>query len=297
MIPAAAAGNTLDLAGLKALRGLAGRDDPRALQAAARQFEALFLQMMLKGMRAASFGDPLFGSSQMELYRDLADRQVALDLAGRTGLGLSELLARQLGGRAGAAPPTPTPTAVPRAAVSAPPETTAAPADLDGTPEGFVRALWPQAQAAARDLGVAPEFLLAQAALETGWGRAVIRHADGRSSHNLFGIKAGPGWRGETVATGSLEYRDGVMVRERSAFRAYGSWAESFQDYVEFLRTNPRYREALTHAGDPHAFAGALQAAGYATDPAYADKIRSILAGGRFHRLVAAARGTAPVAT
>lgn len=294
MLPLPPAAHYLDLSSLKALRGLAGRDRDRALPEAARQFEALFLQMMLQGMRRAGFGDPLFGSPQMELYRDLADRQVALSLAGPRGLGLSELLARRLRG----APPEKAPAVTAAVSRPAPPAAPApaAPAALDGTPEGFVAALWPEARAAARRLGVAPEFLLAQAALETGWGRAVIRHPDGRSSHNLFGIKAGPAWHGETVVTGSLEYRDGVMVRERARFRSYGSWAESFQDYVSFLQDNPRYAQALAQRADPGAFAAALQAAGYATDPAYAAKIRAILAGGRFGRAVALARATGPVA-
>jgi flagellar protein FlgJ len=140
-----------------------------------------------------------------------------------------------------------------------------------------VRALWPHAQRAAGELGVSPQALVAQAALETGWGRAVIQHNDGRSSHNLFGIKADARWGGEQVHVSSLEYVDGTVVRQRAAFRAYDSYADSFSDYVDFLKSNPRYGNALNHAHDPVAFTQALQRAGYATDPEYAQKIQGIL--------------------
>ena len=146
------------------------------------------------------------------------------------------------------------------------------------SPDEFIRDLWPQAQGAAAELGVAPEVLVAQAALETGWGRSVSRGADGASSHNLFNIKADHRWGGEHVTISTLEYRDGVAVRERADFRAYDSFEESFRDYVDFLRANPRYGDVLANANDPQAYIQGLQDAGYATDPNYAKKIGSILA-------------------
>ena len=147
------------------------------------------------------------------------------------------------------------------------------------SPTSFVKAIWPYAQASAEKLGVDPRVLVAQAALETGWGRGVIRHADGRSSNNLFGIKGGGSWQEETVSVPTLEYRDGVAVKERALFRSYDSLATSFHDYVQFLQNNPRYKEALMHVGDPQQFTSALQEAGYATDPRYAEKINQLIGG------------------
>ncbi|WP_195912227.1 glycoside hydrolase family 73 protein, partial [Candidatus Contendibacter odensensis] len=142
--------------------------------------------------------------------------------------------------------------------------------------------LWPHAQDAARQLGVAPEVLIAQAAHETAWGKSVPRFADGRSSHNLFGIKANRGWEGDRVVNSTLEFVNGAAVRQRDGFRAYGSYADSFKDYVNFLQVNPRYGEALNVVKDGTAYLRALQRAGYATDPAYAKKIQALINGPAF---------------
>jgi flagellar protein FlgJ len=155
------------------------------------------------------------------------------------------------------------------------------------SPQAFVQALWPHAQKAAAALGTQPEVLIAQSALETGWGRAVMQHGDGRPSYNLFGIKADSRWAGERVYSQTMEFRDGVMQRERAAFRSYDSLAEGFKDYVAFLQENPRYRQALEAAQDGPAYVRELQAAGYATDPEYAQKINAIMTG----TLMADARG------
>jgi flagellar protein FlgJ len=146
------------------------------------------------------------------------------------------------------------------------------------SPDAFIRHMLPHAQAAARTLGVSPTLLIAQAALETGWGRAVPTHADGRSSFNLFGIKADARWQGERVANTTLEFVNGLAERRVEPFRSYSSYAASFADYSDFLRTNPRYGEALNMSSDAIAFARALQRAGYATDPNYASKIENIMA-------------------
>ena len=132
------------------------------------------------------------------------------------------------------------------------------------------------ASEAANNLGVDPRVLVAQAALETGWGERMARTPDGRPSHNLFGIKA-HGWGGAVTTVPTLEFRDGALQREVAQFRAYGSPAEAFDDYLRFLTDNPRYRQALA-AGDATGFARGLQAAGYATDPDYADKILGVMA-------------------
>ncbi len=274
-----------DFQGLTALKAGAREQSPEALRAVAKQFEALFLQMMLKSMREAGEGDPLFDGEQTELYRDMYDKQLSLDMSEK-GIGLADVLVRQLqmqsGDKAGTdrelAMPQRTagtftrhavPAAAPVAAVSA--------EDITHSPEAFIQKLWPLAEKAAAKIGASPEALLAQAALETGWGKAVIRRPDGSSSHNLFNIKADRRWDGEGVAKQTLEYRDGVAAKEVGHFRAYDSFAASFDDYVNFLQSNPRYAEALRRTDDPKAFVRSLQDAGYATDPAYAHKIGNIL--------------------
>ncbi len=268
-----------DLQDLAALRSRARRDDPKVLEAAARQFESLFIRMMLKSMREANLGDPLMDGEGSAFYRDLFDQQLALDMARQGGLGLADALVRQLGRHRSSSTPRPDGQPLPprrtEAAAGTPPVDEAA--VHRGDPQAFVAQLMPLARRAAERLGVAPEVLVAQAALETGWGRHVIRDAQGRSSHNLFNIKAGSGWDGPTVSKRTLEYVDGVARMERAAFRAYPDFAASFQDYAEFIAGRPRYRAALERAGDAAGYMRALAQAGYATDPRYADKVLAIL--------------------
>ena len=272
-----------DFSGLAALRARAREDQGAALDQVARQFESLFLQMMLKSMRDASFGGGLMDSKQSEMYRDMFDKQIAMDMSQREGIGLADVLKRQLGAGISMAHSDLAPedylgmpiVAQPKASTGAAPSD--APALLDGSPEAFLDKLWPAAEEAAAKLQLAPEALLAQAALETGWGRHVRRHHSGDSSHNLFGIKADSRWQGEKVRVSTLEYRDGVPLKTRANFRAYSSFEDSFRDYVDFVQRNPRYRDALDKTQDAKAYFGALQQAGYATDPAYAEKIQRIL--------------------
>lgn len=287
-----------DFSGLAALRARAREDQDAALDQVSRQFESLFLQMMLKSMRDASLGGGLLDSKQSEFYREMYDKQVAMDMAGGQGIGLADVIKRQLGGGIAAPyrglepaqylgmPIAARPVTSGAAAAAAGPAATGErpPVELDGTPEAFLGRLWPEAEAAAARLDLAPEALLAQAALETGWGRHVMRHRGGDSSHNLFGIKADSRWQGDRVRVSTLEYRDGVALKTRADFRAYGSFEESFADYVDFLQRNPRYREALSRTDDPKAYFSALQQAGYATDPAYAEKIQRILESGPMQR-------------
>lgn len=140
----------------------------------------------------------------------------------------------------------------------------------------FFTTLLPEAEAAARELGVDPKLLLSQVALETGWGKHTPHRGDGSDSHNLFGIKAGSSWRGARVANTTLEYEQGIPVKKIDYFRAYGSYKESFQDYVGLLRNNPRYADALEKSHVPRQYMASLQKAGYATDPNYAGKVMSI---------------------
>lgn len=268
-----------DFAGLGQLRASARSDPQGSLRAVAQQFEGLFVQMVLKTMREASLGDPLFDNDQSRLYRDMFDGQLSTTLAGNGSVGLTDVIMRQLDGSKvrPTSPPAamePRPAVAPPAARSEPPTT-----GLFEQPMQFVRAIWDQARSAAARLGTEAKVLVAQAALETGWGRHVPQRADGASSHNLFGIKAGAQWAGDRVAVPTLEFRDGIVHRENASFRAYDSVADSFNDYVQLLKSNPRYRAALELADDPRHFAQALQRAGYATDPAYGQKILGILHG------------------
>jgi len=272
-----------DFQGLSQLRYKAGTDTQKALQEVGKHFEALFVQMMMQSMRQASPGDPLFGGKEEELYRDLFDKQLSMTMASHGNLGLADMIVRQLQHNSESQDPAD------KSASQMQPQLTPAKnqsesQSKDATnkaayllPTTFVKDILPYAQTAAEQLNVDPQVLVAQAALETGWGRGITRHPDGRSSNNLFGIKAGSDWQKETVSVPTLEFRDGVAVRERASFRSYDSIAASFQDYVQFLKNNPRYKEALVHAGDPQQFSNALQEAGYATDPQYAVKIHNVL--------------------
>jgi flagellar protein FlgJ len=154
------------------------------------------------------------------------------------------------------------------------------------TPEEFIRDIWPHAQSAGQKLGVDPRAIVAQAALETGWGRNVTRDSRGVSGNNPFNIKADASWDGNRVSVRTLEFEDGLPKQKVAAFRAYPDLKAAFDDYVQFLKGNPRYSEALRNGAQPASFADSLQSAGYATDPDYAGKLRSILGSPRFNDLV-----------
>lgn len=311
-----------DPASFGALAKSARSGERAGIEGAARAFESLLLGQMLKQMRTASQGGGLFDSEQTKLYQDLYDQQVASTLSEGEGMGIRQALLRQLAPESpgGAGAPAARELKVPERnpsllslrrrevdaasaeAAGTPAEpavspTRAASADPSGaspvqgqwpprSPAEFLAYLKPYADQAAESLGMDTSVLLAQSALETGWGRHVPRHADGRSSFNLFGIKADRSWEGDKVAVGTLEYRNGVAQREQAKFRAYESPAESFIDYVAFLRRNPRYRGALASTTGEDFIRG-LQQAGYATDPSYASKILGIR--DRLERLSASA--------
>lgn len=265
----AAETSVTDFAGLNALRAKAAGNggDEETLRAVARQFEALLMQQVLKSARASGFGDDLAGGPGADTYKDLFDQQMAQQMSAGRGLGIADVLVRQLRGSAPttlATMETPvTLAAVPLRAAANPPLPT------DGDPDQFIRAVWPQAEAAAKALGLPTEAVVGHAALETGWGR----HRPAGDSHNYFGIKADAGWKGARAASETTEVRGGVAGREQAEFRRYASPAEGFADYVRFLRGNPRYGAALAHGGDATHFAQGLQKAGYATDPDYARKL------------------------
>lgn len=337
-----------DFSGFAQLRAEARQDSAGASKEVAKQFESIFIQIMLKSMRDTVPEGGLFDSSQMTMYQEMYDQQIALDMSHRGGIGLAEMIERQLGGTVApvqdvdqdtvAAPlagegvddvislgstdeSAVNPFAASRvlnlaaltvnravgnsAANGVDPgaavggavghrlagvgERQAAPQALEDLrpggvnrrwmpagPESFVEGIREHAAKAAAELGVSENLLIAQAALETGWGQKIIKHRDGTNSFNLFGIKASEDWPGSKVTRLTLEYRNGVAAKEYARFKAYESPADSFNDYVEFLRGNPRYSDVLESAGDDAHFARGLQTAGYATDPAYASKILSI---------------------
>lgn len=263
-----------DLKGLSSLKRGAAMKDPAAIRKVAQQFESMFTRMMLKSMRDAAGTDPMFGSDQQKMYQDMADDQLSVQLSKGKGLGLADMLIRQLQkmGVAGAAGATGSAKAA--AAYSATQRTTSS--SLDPAKTRFIDSLWPHAQQAGEQLGVDPRNLLAQAALETNWGRNLPQDAAGRSSHNLFGIKASGNWPGATVTASTQEFQGGLVGATTASFRAYSSPAQSFQDYVALLHSNPRYAGALNTGSDATAFASGLQRGGYATDPDYVQKITAI---------------------
>lgn len=267
-IDTSAATTYTDLNGLAALK----RDpnSPEAISAAAQQVEALFLQMMLKSMREASTEEDTT-SNEMGMYQDMFDKQVALSISQHADLGISRLLKRQLSGtlKPGA---TKLMTGQPTASLGATDSAMPGP-----TPAEFVHRVLPSIQRAASELGVDPMGILAQAALETGWGQRMPRNADGSPSHNLFGIKAGDEWTGARAPADTMEVTNGVATARRVSFRAYASIEQSVSDFAGLLKNSPRYRDVLAAGSDTGAFVARLGQSGYATDPEYANKLNQIL--------------------
>ncbi|MBY5922087.1 flagellar assembly peptidoglycan hydrolase FlgJ [Ferrimonas balearica] len=305
----------MDLAGLDQLRQQAQQDPDASLREVALQFEGIFMNMLLKSMRDANAAfedsDSPFHSHTTQFYQQMHDSQLAQSLSAQGSLGLADLIVAQLGGDDSMTPASAlnrgeslgpvalpvTPSVSPERSASAevasvasapapvqaepahPPMAAAAnptPQNFEG-PEHFVRSLMPHAREAAQSLGVDPMLLIAQSALETGWGRKVLKDGEGQSSHNLFNIKADNRWQGEKTAINALEFESELPVMRRSNFRVYENLKASFDDYVEFVR-QPRYRDAL-EASDSEGYIRALHKAGYATDPQYADKIMQLFNG------------------
>ncbi|MDR2188421.1 MAG: flagellar assembly peptidoglycan hydrolase FlgJ [Azonexus sp.] len=292
------------------LRGQFAKNPQQGLQAAARQFEQMFVQMVMKSMRDTVPQDGMFDSEATRLYTSLLDQQMAQNVAASGKLGFAKLIEQQLGknlasGDQLAAPGeaaakaavsalplaaaddrhwrhAPVPSMLPTSAdYAAQPKTVAsggAGGEVPATARDFANRVWPHAVEASRSTGIPPQFLVAHSALESGWGKSEIRHADGSPSYNLFGIKAGQNWNGPTVEATTTEYINGQPQQVVERFRAYGSYAESFRDYASLLRDNSRYG-AVIGAQDGTEFARRLQQAGYATDPMYADKLARIING------------------
>ncbi len=268
--------------GLSQLKLAAKQDSPEALQKVAEQFEAMFLQMLMKQMRDANIGEGLFDSDKTRFYQDMMDQQLSLSMAEKRGMGIAESIVRQLQQMVKNEDVEKSETfelnaLPPRRAFPQMSRDSVVKSQSFSSPEEYINAMRPYAEKAAQELGVPTGVLLAQSALETGWGQKIMHTTDGRNSHNLFGIKASSRWSGDSVRVGSLEYREGVAKKEYSDFRVYGSYEESFRDYVDFIKSNDRYQSALKQAGNAIDYINALQEAGYATDPNYADKVSDIM--------------------
>ena len=302
-----------DFSGMADLRRMADTDRDAALEAVARQFESLFLQQMMQAMRSANevFAEGNFlNSNETEFYQEMYDKQLTLSMTQSRSIGIADALVRQLGGGDDEVPRNGDGSRVARSVQdydrSLPPVSRELPERLEevdelieaersrdsekpeqveglpqrfDSPDEFVSSLLPVAEEVEAESGIPARLMLAQAALETGWGRHMIEGEDGSASHNLFGIKADQRWDGDHVQIMTTEYRDGVPLREQHDFRAYSDYEASFRDYVRFLNDNPRYESVLENADDPARFAHELQAAGYATDPAYGSKIEGIMEG------------------
>ncbi|MBI5717803.1 MAG: flagellar assembly peptidoglycan hydrolase FlgJ [Burkholderiales bacterium] len=284
---AAALPSTLatDVRGLEALRSRAAADPKAAVRQAAKQFEALFMNELMKSMRATTMASPesLGGAGASGgMGTEMLDQQYAQQLAGLPG-GLHEAITRHLERQMGL-----TPGPIPATGSA---NNSVAPIDGRATrvPQkgaaGFVDQHQDAARAAEAKTGIPAAFMISQAALETGWGRKEIRHADGSPSYNLFGVKAGAGWTGPVAEITTTEYVNGKAQKVVARFRAYSSYAESFADYGRLMQDSPRYAGIASRAakgtlqgqGGAVAFAQGLQRAGYATDPAYADKLTRVI--------------------
>jgi flagellar protein FlgJ len=266
------AGLAGDAQSLAALRGRAATDPKAAVREVAKQFEALFMQELMKSMRAATLSSGMLENEGSKLGTDLLDQQFATQMTGLPG-GLSEAITRQLERQMGMSP-GPIPLPVNKPLTLLPERPTRIP---DKSAAGFVQQHTQAAQAAERATGIPAAFMIGQAAHESGWGRREIHGAEGTPSHNLFGIKAGADWKGAVAETSTTEYVDGRAVKTVARFRAYASHAESFADFARLMKDSPRYQRVLAQGQDAGSFAAGLQRAGYATDPAYAEKLTRVI--------------------
>lgn len=297
-----------DVKSAQDLRTQFSKNPQEGLKAAAQQFETLFLQMVMKSMRDTVPQDGLLNSDQSRFYTGMLDQQMAQNLStSGKGVGFARLIEQQLGrnipGAEGISAPAeaanaagnPLPLAASdsrhlnyKTVLGSLPTSAAYTASVGGAPavnteapasaKEFVNRVWPHAVEVSRSTGIPPQFLVAHSALESGWGKSEIRQADGSSSHNLFGIKAGKNWTGATVEATTTEYINGHPQQVTERFRAYASYEESFHDYANLLRNNSRY-SAVIGSQNGTEFAKGLQQAGYATDPMYADKLSRIING------------------
>ena len=288
-----AASNALavDARSLNALKTAAGENSPQAARETAKQLESLFMREMIKSMREATMKSGLLDSAQGNLSTDLLDQQLSVAMAGQPG-GLTDAISKQLARSMGVDAAEDAEIAVPstlslsrnawrkvdsNGAWSG--NRTQATQSINAyapAPKGrdnFVTAHTSAAQRVAAESGIPSHYMIGQAGHETGWGKSEIRNKDGSNSFNLFGIKAGGSWTGKVAEITTTEYINGAPKKVTAKFRAYDSYEESFRDYARLIKTNPRYEKAMGQTGSAQAYASELQKAGYATDPAYAQKL------------------------
>ncbi|MES2072907.1 MAG: flagellar assembly peptidoglycan hydrolase FlgJ [Pseudomonadota bacterium] len=287
-----------DSKSLDGLKQSAKDNSPEALKAAAKQFEALYMNMMLKSMRQASASqDSPFESEQTRMYTSMLDQQLSQTMANK-GVGLADALVRQLSNNAaskilqadgGSADSSVNSKAIESYLVnqklSSLSSQKPALTDISGKSASsglshvkeFQNKLMEQAEIASQETGIPAKFMIGQAALESGWGKKEIKSLDGSASHNIFGMKAGKNWKGKTVDAVTTEYVNGVAHKKVEKFKAYDSYSDAFKDYAKLLTNNPRYENVIANAKDASSFAYGLQKAGYATDPQYANKLSRII--------------------
>lgn len=289
-----------DASSLNSLKQAARENTPESVKEAAKQFEALFVNMMLKSMRDATPKEGIFDNEHSRTFTGMLDQQLSQKIANR-GLGLADMLAKQMQGgmNAGVSPESldlesgasksgavdefallrnisRNASAASKAGVNS----AIAPvqADVPQNAREFTAQMQAHAEAASQDSGIPAHLMLGQAALESGWGKRQIIGSDGTASNNLFGIKAGANWKGKTVDAVTTEYINGVPQKRIEKFRAYDSYADSFRDFANLMQSNPRYNNVLENTGNAAAYSQALQDAGYATDPNYASKLKRVIA-------------------
>ena len=277
----AATATAADARALAALRNGAARDPRAAIKETAKQFETLFMQQLLKGMRdaQAAMSTGMLSNQGTQLGNDMLDAEYAKTMSGAPG-GLADVIARQLERQLGTVtPPAASAPGVPASGATSsvgPQSSTATQRQLD-----FVQRHSEAARAAEAQTGIPASFMVAQAAHESGWGRHEIKNSDGSTSFNVFGIKAGPSWTGRVAEVTTTEFIDGTARKVTARFRAYASYEDSFNDYAKLMKDSPRYSRVLADASagamGATGFAQGLQRAGYATDPAYADKLTRVI--------------------
>jgi len=314
------ASNYFDLQGLERLRQKTKTNDKETIREVANQFESMFAAMLIKSMRQANEAfetESPFNNQQTKFYTEMQDKQLALDISRHGTLGLADALVRQLDPtsikRPQAIPenqllmpnadkskdfslkeevkvqefnkPDQLQASVKNKQVISEDDPTKA-ADFS-SPSSFIQTLLPYAKKAAKALGISAEVIIAQSALETGWGQKIIKKPDQESSFNLFNIKAHQNWQGESVNKSSLEVEDGVGIHRKSNFRVYQNLQESFKDYIDFITNNQRYDQALQQSNNAERYIEELQQAGYATDPQYAEKVKTIMNSDSFKSVIA----------
>ncbi|MEO6423240.1 MAG: flagellar assembly peptidoglycan hydrolase FlgJ [Candidatus Nitrotoga sp.] len=272
---------------LDKLRMQAKQSPDQALKLVAQQFETVFMNMMLKSMREATPQEGMLDSEQTKMFTGMLDQQLVQSMSSR-GVGLADIMVKQLSqpvrsdvaqSRAESILATPAhfvgvSASYADSVVNSIKNSASQPGPLQ---QEFVRRMTPHAVQASKETGVPTHLVMGQAALESGWGQREIRLSDGSTSFNLFGIKAGGNWNGKVAEVVTTEYQNGIPSKQVAKFRAYSSYSEAFSDYAHLLRDNPRYAQVLQPGQKSPEIAHALQRAGYATDPGYADKLVKVM--------------------